>query len=346
MKRRLLITLSITGACVAGIVCGELLLRLPAFRNATGILFKRGHLLALAQGQGIYEADLRRALAEWRYANGIDEKNRPEEDAGSVKKVTTVTTLQKDEQQVMTRLISNSAARYLAADEKISKVEIDSELKLLREQFRDEKTWRAALRASGFSVRSLRWNIVDDLRTREWIEQQMISQSDATEDECRNFYDTHPQNFMQRARFRASHLFLPAPPETPPEVVESKQKVIEALADRIRHGEKLSELPAAASEDEATKTRAGDLGFFSESRMPPDFFSAIVTMRVGEISQPIRTRLGFHIVELTDFMPARQMNFEEVQPEIRLTIKNEKRRAALQALTADLLRRAKIVRPL
>ncbi len=346
MKRRLLITLSITGACAVGVVCGELLLRLPAFRNATGILFKRGHLLALAQGQGIYEADLRRALAEWRYANGIDEKDREEEDAGSVKKVTTVTTLQEDEQQVLTRLISNSAAQCLAADEKISKVEVDNELKLLREQFRDEKTWRAALRASGFSVRSLRWNIVDDLRAREWIEQQMISQSDATEDECRNFYDTHPQNFMQRARFRASHLFLAASPETPPEVVESKEKVIEALADRIRHGEKLGELAAAASEDEATKTRDGDLGFFSESRMPPDFFSAIVKMRVGQISQPIRTRLGFHIVQLTDFKPARQMNFEEVQPEIRLAIKNEKRRAALQSLTADLLRRAKIVRPL
>ena len=91
MKPRLLITLSITGACAAGVVCGELLLRLPALRNATGILFKRGHLLALAQGQGIYEADWRRALAEWRYANGIDEKDRQEEDEGSVKKVTTVT---------------------------------------------------------------------------------------------------------------------------------------------------------------------------------------------------------------------------------------------------------------
>jgi len=344
VKRRLLITLSITGACVAGIVCGELLLRSPAFRNATGNLFKRGHLLALAQGQGIYEADLRRALAEWRYANGIDEKDRQEEDAGSVKKVTTVTTLQENEQHVLTRLISNSAAQSLAADEKISKVEVDSELKLLREQFRDEKTWRAVLQASGFSVRSLRRNIVDDLRTREWIEQQMISQRDVTEDECRNFYDTHPQDFMQRARFRASHLFQAAPPETPPEVVESKQKLIEALADRIRHGEKLGELAAAASEDEATKTRGGDLGFFSNSRMPPDFLSAIATMRVGDISQPIRTRLGFHIVQLTDFMPARQLNFEEVQPEIRLTIKNKKRRAALQALTADLLRRAKIVR--
>ena len=346
MKRSLLISVSLAGACAAGVVCGELLLRLPVFRNATGILFKRGHLLALAQGQGIYEADLRRALAEWRYANGIDEKNRQEEDAGSVKKVRTITTLQEDEQQVLTRLISNSAAQYLAADEKISKVEVDSELKLLREQFRDEKTWRAALRASGFSVRSLRWTIVDDLRARDWIERKMISQSDATEDECRNFYDTHPQNFMQPARFRASHLFLAAPPETPPEVVESKQKVIKALADRIRHGEKLGELAAAASEDEATKTRGGDLGFFSESRMPPDFFSAIVKMRLEEISQPIRTRLGFHIVQLTDFKPARQMNFEEVQPEIRFAIKNEKRRAALQSLTTDLLRRAKPVRPL
>lgn len=346
MKRGLLITLSITGACVAGIVCGELLLRLPAFRNATGILFKRGHLLALAQGKGIYEADLRRALAEWRYTNGIDEKNRQEEDVRSVKKVTTVTTLHEDEQQVLTRLISDSAVQCLAADEKISKVEVDSELKLLREQFRDEKTWGAALQASGFSVRSLRWNIMDDLRAGEWIEQQMISQSDVTEDECRNFYATHPQNFMQRARFRASHLFLAAPPDTPLEVVESKQKLIEALADRIRHGEKLSELAEAASEDEATKTGGGDLGFFSESRLPPDFFSAIAPMRVGELSQPIRTRLGFHIVQLTDFKPARQMNFEEVQPEIRLTIKNEKRRAALEALTADLLRRAKIVRPL
>jgi parvulin-like peptidyl-prolyl isomerase len=151
---------------------------------------------------------------------------------------------------------------------------------------------------------------------------------------------------MQRARFRASHLFLAAPPETPPEVVESKEKVIKTLADRTRHGEKLGELAVAASEDEATKTRGGDLGFFSESRMPPDFLSAIVKMRVGEISQPIRTRLGFHIVQLTDFKPSRQMNFEEVRSEIRLAIENEKRRAALHALTADLLRQAKIVRPL
>jgi len=167
-----------------------------------------------------------------RDVNGIDENDQQEKDAGKLKIVTTVITLQKQKQQILRRLISNSAARCLAADKKISKVEVDSELKLLRKQFRDEKTWRAALQASGFSVRSLRRNIVDDLRAREWIEQQMAWQSDATEDECRNFYDTHSQNFRQHARFHASHLFLAAPPETPPEVVESKQKVIEALCNQ------------------------------------------------------------------------------------------------------------------
>src|SRR5438045_9200153 len=123
---------------------------------------------------------------------------------------------------------------------------------------------------------------MDYLRARDWIEQQMIAQSDAREDECRNFYDTHPQNFMQRARFRASHLFLAAPPETPPEVVESKEKVIKNLADRMRHGQKLGELAAVASEDEATKTRGGDLGFFSESRMPSAACKKINKMSVSQ----------------------------------------------------------------
>jgi parvulin-like peptidyl-prolyl isomerase len=66
-------------------------------------------------------------------------------------------------------------------------------------------------------------------------------------------------------------------------------------------------------------------------------------MHVGEISQPIRTRLGFHIIELTDSRRARPMTFEEASPEIHLMIENEKRRAALQKLAADLSRRAEFV---
>ncbi len=78
--------------------------------------------------------------------------------------------------------------------------------------------------------------------------------------------------------------------------------------------------------------------------MPADFFVAVAKMHIGEISQPIRTQLGFHIIELTDSKPARQMSFEEARAEIRLIIENEKRRTALQNLVRNLSRRTEFVR--
>jgi hypothetical protein len=339
-KRGAVIALALAGACAAGIVCGQLLLRSPHFRDAIGILCGRGHLLAIAQGEGIYEADLQRALAEFRNATGVDEKDRQDEDVERVKKVTT---LQVDERLALNRLISNSVARSLAAREIISKPKIASELSLLRWQFPNERTWRTAVGASGLSIGSLRRSIAGDLRARQWITLQIASRLNETENEYRHFYQAHRDSFVQPMRFRASHLFLAAPPETPPEVVEIKQQGIKSFAGRIKQGETLADLAPVESEDEATKSRGGDLGFFSEFRMPPDFFSAVAKMRVGETSQPIRTGLGFHIVQLTDLKPARQMSFEEARAEIRLMIENEKRRAALQNLTADLARRAEFV---
>ena len=341
MERWLLISLSLVGACLAGIACGQLVLCSPASRDAIGVLCRRGHLLAIAQGEGIYEADLQRALSELRYPSGVDEKDQP--DTERVKRVTKVTKLRVDERMVLTRLISNSVARSLAGDEKISKGKIGSALNLLRWQFPNEKAWRIALGASDLSARSLRRFVTDDLRAQHWITRQIAPRIDATEIECRNFYEMHQSSFAQPVRFRASHLFVAAPAKTPQEVVETKQQTIKSLAERIKQGEKLTDLAAVGSEDEATKNRGGDLEFFSESRMPPDFFAAVAKMHIGEISQPIRTRLGFHIIELTDSKPAREMNFEEARPEIRLIIENEKRRTALQNLAGNLSRRAEVV---
>jgi peptidyl-prolyl cis-trans isomerase D len=89
--------------------------------------------------------------------------------------------------------------------------------------------------------------------------------------ECRAFYDARPKNFAQPLRLRASHLFLAAPMETPPPIIETKRELIESLSVRLARGEKFSDLVEAASEDEATKNRGGDLSYFSAFRMPPDF---------------------------------------------------------------------------
>jgi parvulin-like peptidyl-prolyl isomerase len=67
-------------------------------------------------------------------------------------------------------------------------------------------------------------------------------------------------------------------------------------------------------------------------------------MNVGEISPPVRTPLGFHIIELTDSKSARQMTFEEAQLEVALKLENEKRQKALQKLVVGLASRADFLR--
>lgn len=315
---------------MVGIICGHLLSGSISFRDVLGVTFGRGHLLALAQREGIYEADLERALAELRYTAGIDQKDRQGQNI--------------DKRLILERLASSTVARSCATNEKIPRTKIDRELRLLRCQFQDDKGWRRAVKASGLSQRSLHRAVVTDLRARQWIDRQIKPTTNATISECQTFYDAHPQNFSQPVRFRASHLFLAAPPDISPDLAEAKRRLIESLAARIGHGENFSELVALFSEDEATKTHGGDLRFFSASRMPSDFLAAIMKMRVGETSDVVRTRLGFHIIQLTEFKPARQMLFDEARAEISLMLENEKRAIEPQKLAAALLERAAFVR--
>jgi hypothetical protein len=329
VKRGVFILLLLTAAA-AGIACGEWTCRLPGCRNLLGVLCGRGHLLALARGQGIYEADLERAVAELRYAAGMDDKGRQGEGT--------------DNQAVLDLLVTNAMARSLAPQEKVSRPEIERGAALIRCQFGDEKTWKAALQASGLSIRAIRRQIAADLRTRKWIAGKIARDVDIMPAECRAFYDAHPENFAQPLRLRASHLFLAAPMETPPPIIETKRELIESLSVRLARGEKFSDLVAAASEDEATKDRGGDLGYFSAFRMLPDFFGAVTKLHVGQISPPIRTRLGFHIVQLTDSKPAQQLPFDQARAEISATLESEKRQGSIRTLIVDLCARAECFR--
>lgn len=325
----------VAGLCLAagaaGIALGQLICHSIAFRDAIGAGFGRGHLLALTGGEGIYETDVEREIDELDFANGREDVDPADVDA---------------RRTVLARLIATAAAKHLAKREEISGAQIDRQFDLIRSQFRDRNAWIFALGENRLSHRSLRSDIADNLRAQKWIERQLGSETRVTENECAAFFNAHQALFALPPRFRASHLFLAAPFETPPPIVDLKRRTIDSISVRLSHGEDFSELIGLTSEDEATKTRGGDLGFFFASRTPPDFFSAIGKMQLGQVSAPIQTRLGFHVVRLTDSRPARQMNFGEAGGEIRLKLENDRRRETVQRLAAKLMEEARFVRVL
>ena len=321
--------IAIVVGCVAGFVCARILSHSVTFRGKVAALFDRGRLVALVDGNGIYQADLRRQLTETDYLAGVEEEQVTDAEG----------------EAALTTLIANVAAEAQATYESIPRSEQSAESNALRFQFPDDKIWRSVVRKNGLSPASMSRMIGNNLKVREWIEKQIAPQLSVTTDECRQFYNSHHDQFFLPERRSVSHLFLAAPPETPPDIVETKRTAIEVLSARLAAGEDFATLAAQNSEDEATKLRGGDLGYFSAKRMPPDFVEAAAKMQPGEISKPVRTRLGFHILKLTDVQPPRQQTFDEVRGEIALAIANEKRTAALEMLTANLRRNPAYLSP-
>ena len=287
-------------ALLAGLAATELLCRSFAFRDLVGRLADRGRLVTVTNGRGIYETDL-----------GAEEATASD-------------------------LIAGENLRRAAAQEVIDPARVDQELVLIKVQFANEGVFEDALRENGFSILALREKIAAELRGRQWLEKQIAPATAVTEQECLQFYQAHQDLFTQPIRFRASHLFLAAHAETPPDVVEEKKLAIAALAGRLGKGEVLSQLAAEASEDEATKLRGGDLGFFSESRMAPEFIAEIKKLRIAQISKPFRTPLGFHIAQVGDIKAARLLSFDEARPKISVALGNERRALRADQIAAHL----------
>jgi len=313
---------------LAGMLCGDLASHSAIVRDGMGEICRRGHLLAIVHGRGIYQADLDRKLRESDYLNDIERKGAAE----------------IEQRSALNRLIAEGAAQAHAPVAQVFGQGTEREFNLLRAQFRDAQTWRAALHGSGLSPSSVRRNVEKQLRARQWIAEQIEHNLRANDDDCRRFYEAHTGDYFVPERMRASHIFLAAPPETAPETVDHKRKAIEELSVRLAGGEEFAALATANSEDEATKFNGGDLGSFSTVRMPPDFIAAVATLHPGETSQPVQTRLGFHIIRLDDTQPAYQRTFEEARTEIALVLANEARAAAIKRLMVQLGTEARFAR--
>lgn len=328
MNYKLFVAGCFGAACVAGWLTGHALSGSVPSRDTLGPLFARGELLALVKREGIYEQDVLRVFRENRYRSGGDETAGP----------------LAEQRLVLSRLTANAVLGYQSRRESIPQATIDREYEILQAQLRDKSIWSAALITQRLSADSVRAEIAKNLRAEQSIERQLAPQIKITTEQCREYYETNKMDYMLPVRFRTRHLFVAAPPETAPDVLDTKNRAIEMLSTRLAHGEDFDQLAGLCSEDEATKACGGDLGFFSEHRMPSDFLAAMKNMRAGEVSPIVRTRLGFHIIQLIETREPRQMSFDEAEPGIRLTLENEKRSQACAEIATQLSRRADFVR--
>ncbi|OIJ11882.1 hypothetical protein BKP35_11325 [Anaerobacillus arseniciselenatis] len=177
----------------------------------------------------------------------------------------------------------------------ITEEDINEELNQIKEAYdlTEEEDFLGFIAMQGFS---------DEEEFRALVKQHLVIQKIASEDavvteeEVREEYDAGKE-------VEASHI-----------LVEDLQTAEEIL-EKLNEGEDFAELATQYSQDPGSGAEGGSLGYFERGQMVPEFEQAAFNLEVGEISEPVQSQFGYHIIKVTDKKPYEE-DFEEVKDEI------------------------------
>jgi len=136
------------------------------------------------------------------------------------------------------------------------------------------------------------------------------------EAEVRGVYDERPERYTRPEQVRARHILVSVAPEADAAAVEAARSEALALRARLLEGEVFAELAEAESDDLGTRAGGGDLGFFARGANLADFDAAAFALQPGDLSEPIRTANGFHLILVEERREGGTTPFEEVSIEL------------------------------
>jgi peptidyl-prolyl cis-trans isomerase C len=144
-----------------------------------------------------------------------------------------------------------------------------------------------------------------------------------TDEDVKKFYDdpANISSFEQPEMVRASHILLmTTDPEThqplSPEKKEAKHKLMEDILKQARAGTNFAELAKKYSEDPGSKDKGGEYTF-PRGQMVKQFEDTAFSMKTNEISDIIETQFGYHIIKLSEKIPAKKVDFDKVKEGIK-----------------------------
>lgn len=184
----------------------------------------------------------------------------------------------------------------------VSEEEVDAQINELKDQYGDQ--FEMVLQQSGFSDEDefrevLRLNILQEKALTEDIE--------VTDEEIQQAYE------REKTEIEASHILV------------EDEETAQNLREEIEEGADFATIAEANSVDPGSAEAGGELGFFGTGAMVPEFEEAAYNLEVGEISEPIQTTNGWHIIKVTDKREVEDIApLEEMEDELRRQIATEK----------------------
>ena len=270
--------------------------QMPAFQDTNGGFSAENYRRVLSL-QGIpaelFEMQLARDIANEHLRNGIVRSTFVTEAEGQ-----RYQSLQEQQRKIGYLRIPQQ--RYL---EKITVS--DAEISAFYEQYADEFRTPEEV-----SVDYIELNLAD-----------LAKQFEIGDAELRDYYEQHQENYVsQQEQRKVRHILVKVDADVND---EAARKQIESLATRVQNGEDFAAIAKAESQDPGSAAQGGDLGFISLGIMDKAFEQAAFQLAQNQLSQPIRTRFGYHLIEVTDIKPVELTPFDEAKVLIRKDLQTQ-----------------------
>jgi foldase protein PrsA len=164
-------------------------------------------------------------------------------------------------------------------------VSIQAEIDSLKSQFPTEKDFTDKLKEEGITLEDLKKEIYDSNVINKLIYQEIISKA-VSDEEITSYYLQNLDQFSAgKDEVRAAHILV------------GNLSVAEDVIQKLNQGNDFNQLALTYSEDPSVSTNSGNLGIFGKGQMVKEFEDAAFSLKVGEISEPIKTTYGYHIIK-------------------------------------------------
>lgn len=192
-------------------------------------------------------------------------------------------------------------------------------------------------------------------RQADFVRQQVLAnalahdvQQQVDEAAIKKFFDEHKASLE---RVAARHILIrtagseaPPRPGQPPEPADPAGKAlydaqakakVDDIVKRLKAGEDFAKIARAESDDTTSGAEGGDLGSFTRGRMLPAFEQAAFALKEGEISQPVKTKYGWHVIQVTGRYDTLEKLGDETKNQIRAELSPQKMNDLIQGLKKD-----------
>ncbi len=192
--------------------------------------------------------------------------------------------------------------------------------------------------ASGQDFDDLVDEIKDQLGPQKLLEKQFDDQIEISEDEAKQYYQQNEQQFSTPEQVQAKHILIDAEqPDAGQQAEQVRAQIVEQDADFEELAQEHSACPSGQ--------QGGDLGYFSQGQMVPEFEQEAFALEEGQISEVVETQFGYHVIKVEEHQEGSVVPFEEAEPQIEQTLSQQQQAELADNYIDELLEQADIEYP-